>query len=881
MRQKQYYIYDELKRKTYYDLKKICIDEELINGYRDNLNREDLMNIILKFRSREKTYCISEYREDGLPRLQELFDNRKGYMLNDSNKIKVPHKIVIYKKMPLTEEDEYRISVPENISENNVYLINGKNYLCGIFQLIKNKDESNSYCLITDDNFLRLEGLKNQNYSLMFFNKVDEKFLFNYYHKGENVGIVPASLNYYQIPLDSFIYSDMEVSDTPLCLDFGTANTTAGIYMDKYYINNLPQHKILSGHVSIDKINYVKFPKGLDDFSNVIPTVVYIKNCFNEANIQYLFGYDVEDRLKENDYNLAGSIFYGIKNWVKSVNKKERIVDENGDIRYVERKVIIKAYIDYIVDRAEFIFKCKFKNIHITTPVKLKNEFLNMFKEILPNYHIITKDSLDEGVAVLYNSIERLIYKQQQEIIKARETNTRLDNSKRVFQDDKEYKALIIDCGGGTTDLASCVFKIKSKDINYDIDIRTTFENSEESFGGNNITYRIMQYLKILLAQYYTKNEGINVNTLITNESELIFRDIDENGVKSIYEKIEEEYAKADKIIPTKFAEYENKASDMYGKVKNNFFFMWEIAELLKKEIFKHSTIVRTKYGAKEMESSDLSVTVVKSWNLNFYSNGTLQNIKTYPDIIINKNEIIKLIKGDIYEVFRRFLTSYYERDILSNYSLVKLSGQSCKVNIFNDILKEFIPGKRVDFRRNIEESEEQLKIACLDGAVRYLNSSKIGNIKVGVRNDIPIVPYSLHAHTYLEEDVVLLRTGEQAGAGAGFIKKISQTEILPMRLKNKEQEVKKLFTYVNKLEDYKEMDEQDVLKSLNNHFVQDDLDDIQNGETKFFAHTDENYWGFYVCGVRRESNQTYLGKKEYFSFEEDITTISFFDGMH
>ena len=879
MKEKQYYTFDELKRKTYYDLKKICVEEQLISGYLENLNRRNLMNIILKFRSREKIYCIDEYFEDGLERLQELFDTRKGFILNDSNSIKVPHKIVIYRDMPLTEEDEYKISIPEHISENNVFLINGSDYLCGIFQLEKDKDESNSFYLISDESFLRLDGLRNQNYSLMFFNKVDESFLFNYYNKGKNISITPSSLNYYQIPLDSFIYSDLEITDTPLCLDFGTANTTAGIYLDKYYVNNLPQHKILSGHVHVDKINYVKFPKGLDEFSNVIPTVVYVKNCFSEDNIGYLFGYDVEDRLKENDYNLAGSIFYGIKNWVKSVDKKERIVDENGDIRYVERKVIIKAYIDYIVNRAEFIFKCKFKNIHITTPVKLKNEFLNMFKDILPDYSIITDNSLDEGVAVLYNSIERLIHKQQQEIIKARETNRRLE--KFVFEDDQEYKALIIDCGGGTTDLASCVFKIKSQDINYDIDIRTTFENSEESFGGNNITYRIMQYLKILLAQHYTRAEGIDVNTLISNESELIFRDIDENGVKFIYEKIEEEYVKADRIIPTKFAEYENKASDMYGKVKNNFFFMWEIAELLKKEIFRKSTIVRTKFGEREMESSDFSITVVKSWNLNFYSGGSLQNLKTYPDIIINKNEIIKLIKGDIYEVFRRFLTSYYEMDILSNYSLVKLSGQSCKVNIFNDILKEFIPGKRVDFRRNVEESEEQLKIACLDGAVRYLNSSKIGNIKVSVKNDIPIVPYSLHAHTYLEEDVVLLRTGEQAGSGSGYIKKISQTEILPMRLRNKEQEVKKLFTYVNKSENYKEEDEQAVLSSLDNHFVQDDLDDIQNGETKFFAFTDENYWGFYVCGVKREGNQTYLGKREYFSFEEDITTISFFDGMH
>ena len=37
---KQYYIYDELKRKTYYDLHKICVDEKLIEGFRENTKQK-------------------------------------------------------------------------------------------------------------------------------------------------------------------------------------------------------------------------------------------------------------------------------------------------------------------------------------------------------------------------------------------------------------------------------------------------------------------------------------------------------------------------------------------------------------------------------------------------------------------------------------------------------------------------------------------------------------------------------------------------------------------------------------------------------------------------------------------------------------------------
>ncbi|VEH39072.1 Uncharacterised protein [Fusobacterium varium] len=173
---KQYYIYDELKRKTYYDLHKICVDEKLIEGFRENLNRSELINIILKYRSREKVYGIDSYKENGIERLQELFDTRLGFKLNDSNSIKIPHKVVIYKDMPLSDEDDYKITIPEHISDNNIFLMNGNSYLCGIFQLSRNKSERNSFFIRSDEKLLRLENLKNQNYSLIFSTEAMRNF---------------------------------------------------------------------------------------------------------------------------------------------------------------------------------------------------------------------------------------------------------------------------------------------------------------------------------------------------------------------------------------------------------------------------------------------------------------------------------------------------------------------------------------------------------------------------------------------------------------------------------------------------------------------------------------------------------------------------------
>ena len=51
-------------------------------------------------------------------------------------------------------------------------------------------------------------------------------------------------------------------------------------------------------------------------------------------------------------------------------------------MREVERKAVIRAYLKYVVSRAEYLFKCKFTKIHVTSPVRLKEQFLNMFQDI-------------------------------------------------------------------------------------------------------------------------------------------------------------------------------------------------------------------------------------------------------------------------------------------------------------------------------------------------------------------------------------------------------------------------------------------------------------------------------------------------------------------
>ena len=62
-----------------------------------------------------------------------------------------------------------------------------------------------------------------------------------------------------------------------------------------------------------------------------------------------------------------------------------------------------------------------------------------------------------------------------------------------------------------------------------------------------------------------------------------------------------------------------------------------------------------------------------------------------FPDVIFNIKEIELLLQADIYEVVNKFLNRFFKDGTLNNYSIIKLTGQSCRIDIFREALKEFI----------------------------------------------------------------------------------------------------------------------------------------------------------------------------------------------
>ena len=185
-----------------------------------------------------------------------------------------------------------------------------------------------------------------------------------------------------------------------------------------------------------------------------------------------------------------------------------------------------------------------------------------------------------------------------------------------------------------------------------------------------------------------------------------------------------------------------------------------------------------------------------------------------------------------------------------------------------------------IEYKELSHRDDYELKLNCLDGAIKYLDYKRFGHMDVNIENEVPLVPYSVYAERYDGEKVEMLKTSRKANILVSHIDKSSSAMELKLYVHNAEDELKKEVIYKN-VDKYEEKDAEEILPSYAGIFTQNETDNIENNVVRFFVYTDMNNWGFYVVPVQRHGDQLYLGKKQYFPYEDNLNEISYFDGEH
>lgn len=208
---------------------------------------------------------------------------------------------------------------------------------------------------------------------------------------------------------------------------------------------------------------------------------------------------------------------------------------------------------------------------------------------------------------------------------------------------------------------------------------------------------------------------------------------------------------------------------------------------------------------------------------------------------------------------------------------MIKLTGQSCRIDVFREALKEFVPGRSIEFRQKPAEGRvPDLKLACLRGAIRYLSARKTGAIQAEITHEAAVIPYTVSAYSHNLRQKVLINSLERSDGLPGSISRPFETAEVELYVSGSDGTLRQKCVYVNRKENYEQVVYEDIQSRFGTKIPQDDTDSIMNGETKFFVFADHSHWGFHVLPVARRDEQLLLGHKRLFAYENESSELDF-----
>lgn len=550
-------------------------------------------------------------------------------------------------------------------------------------------------------------------------------------------------------------------------------------------------------------------------------------------------------------------------------NETDRIEKENDRL---SKQELIKRYIDYIIEKSEEYFGVKFNSLHFTAPVKMKGKFISFFEKCYSDKYDVCdfEHCVDEAVAVIFDYIEK-------EDLSIQESASS-DNGQI-----RDKKMVVLDCGGGTTDLAACDYHSEKSANGYrTISVHTRAEKGDNGFGGNNITFKIMQLIKIKLCKVM-RGEVLD-DDIVPDESEVL-KSVDDlfddpnirkcEILDKVYGKFQRLYSECEQLIPTLFENNELPENDK-ADVKRNFYFLWQFAEQIKLEFYREDKVVVNKNSQLDLNS------IARSSYLYVYDeNERLKRIEDPLDNIeITINEIRKIICGDIYLLINKLLP---DRDHADDKDYYFLSGQSCKINLFNELLKEFIPGRKLRnklYRSSNASTDIDLKLKCISGSINYIAANNSGNLgEVRIITDRPAANYYAHFPAENDNEVSMY----------GLYVLTSQQAELDISIYNSNDNSKRVVTNnVDPRNENLKYNKQEMIQFFKNNSIilfepeyeekiSEIMQSLEKGSYALRFPSRDGY-GFCLLFIECIENGEFIrSEPRYLLFEEE--TVSFFDG--
>lgn len=177
-----------------------------------------------------------------------------------------------------------------------------------------------------------------------------------------------------------------------------------------------------------------------------------------------------------------------------------------------------------------------------------------------------------------------------------------------------------------------------------------------------------MQILKAELAGRITGQGFLGIKQIVERFDADVFRMVDDTGLAAVYQVLDGEYEKAEQVIPTRFKEYEHSSQNDYFLVKNNFYYLFETAEMIKKEFYNHTGLLRAALSSASVAESDAVNIPMEKWRIAVRTDKGINIQKEFPELYFSIYDINLLLKAEIYGIIKKFIEPMYDADSLSKY---------------------------------------------------------------------------------------------------------------------------------------------------------------------------------------------------------------------
>lgn len=796
------YTLEELKDMGTFLLRDICVREKIMTRSAGldptRLDRDALIGLLYRYRGRSEDALADHFFEDGADILKTLTE--KAFIAVEE--LEIPHKIEITKDIPLLAEQEIMVRHGFKGEHFLGVLADGDGQVMAVLEVVKN-------CLTLSPGRIwpGLQPGMYRDFQFVLLNADSSIRAIRAYNRqkcdmAESRGLVAART---RLPILS-VTEAME-SQEPLVIDFGASSTCASA----------------EGRSGIMDVCFGKEGR-------LCPSAAAVEHC-GGGQVLFRFGFDALGLIRRDGYGSSLSFLHNLKLYLFEETVVD-VCDVDGNVASVSSDFILRSFFLYIIGLAKAEHKRRYTKLCFLIPEKRGRLALERLRAIMPDYQVEPMQS--ESVNSVYERIAGNIGDEAE---------------------DRVERELAFHCGGGSTSLTACAYSVENTKVAYIVRMKEQYLNGDSGFGGNNLTYLILQYLKIrILCELRGEKEPILDAPFFQSYSY-----VDEyGGTGEIYERFHRLYREAERLIPTGFGRLEE--SDLIKR--QNFYRLWFLAENLKIKFFSDEGVDMIGLPDEFEELCAVNIIIpqgMEEYRLRFQ---------------IHKTQIELLLAPEIYRMVKELVEPLCDEDGILSGCRIRFTGMSCRIPVFRDALREFTVGRRA---RTGKGSQDSLKLRALQGAVVREQMQKKGRIISEIEKEAAQVSYTVKAETHEGGAMEIVSYGQAQSSVLGWLRRHIATKTVEFAVCNISGHMVRRREMHLDIEDF-------IITGYDLLFerypflseIQGDIDSIGSEEMRLFVFRQEN-WDFCVLPVARKGGDLWTDEVRRFLFDDN--SVDYFNG--